>query len=42
MFSIIKTRPDIAFSVIVAICFIKNPSYSHFKANKTIVMVYNR
>lgn len=29
MFSIIEIKPDIAFSITVATCFTKNPSYAY-------------
>lgn len=37
MFSMVETRPDIAFSVAVAACFAKNPSHAHIEAIKTIL-----
>lgn len=37
MFSIVKTRPEIAFSIAVATRFAKNPSHSHFEAVKNIL-----
>ena len=36
MFSIVKTRPHIIFSIEIASYFIKNPSYAHIKVIKTI------
>lgn len=36
MFSIVKTRPDIAYATSVASCFAKNPSHQHIKTAKTI------
>lgn len=37
MFSMIETRPNIAFSIAVAACFAKNPSHTHIEAIKTIL-----
>lgn len=37
MFSIVETRPDIIFVILVASCFAKNPSYQHTKVVKTIL-----
>lgn len=37
MFSMVETRPDIAFSIGVAACFAKNPSHAHTEAVKTIL-----
>lgn len=37
MFSIVETRPDIAFSTLVASCFAKNSFYQHTEAVKTIL-----
>lgn len=36
MFSIVETRPDIAFAISVASRFFKNPSHQHVKVVKTI------
>lgn len=36
MFFIIKIRPNIIFSIMVAACFTKNPSHPHTNAIKTI------
>lgn len=36
MFSIVETRPDIAFAMSVASRFSKNPSHQHVKVVKTI------
>lgn len=37
MFSMVETRPDIAFSVAVAACFAKNSSPAHTEGVKTIL-----
>lgn len=37
MFSMVKTWLDIAFTIAVAVCFAKNPSYAYTKAVKTIL-----
>ncbi len=37
IFSMVETRPDIAFSIIVAARFAKNPSHAHIEAVKTIL-----
>lgn len=37
IFSIVETRPDIAFTISVASCFAKNLGYQHIKAIKTIL-----
>lgn len=37
MFSMVEIKPDIAFSVAVAACFIKNPSHAYIEAIKTIL-----
>lgn len=37
MFSMIETRPDIAFSTAVSSRFLKNPSHQHMEAAKTIL-----
>lgn len=37
IFSMVKTRPDIAFATSVARRFVKNPSHQHTKAIKTIL-----
>ena len=37
MFSIVETRPDIAFATSVASCFAKNPGHQHTEAVKTIM-----
>lgn len=37
MFSMVETRPDIAFATSVASCFTKNPSHQHIEAVKTIL-----
>lgn len=37
MFSMVKTRPDIAFATSVASRFSKNPSHQHVEAVKTII-----
>lgn len=36
MFLIVKPWPNITFSIVITICFTKNPSYSLFEAIKTI------
>ena len=41
MFSMVETRPDIAFSVAVAARFAKNPSHAHTEAVKTILRYLN-
>lgn len=40
MFFIIETRPNIAFSIIIAACFTKNPIHTHIKAVKTILCYF--
>ncbi len=42
MFSMVKTRPDIAFAIEVAACFAKNPSHAHTEAVKTILRYLKR
>lgn len=42
MFSIVETRPDIAFSIVVAARFAKNPSHAHTEAVKTILCYFKR
>ncbi len=37
IFSIVETRPDIAFFIVVATCFAKNPSHTYIKVVKTIL-----
>lgn len=37
MFSMVETRPDIAFAIAVAARFAKNPSHAHTEAVKTII-----
>lgn len=37
IFSIVETRPDIAFTISIASCFAKNLGYQHTKAIKTIL-----
>ncbi len=37
MFSMVETRPDIAFATSIASCFAKNPGHQHIKAVKTIL-----
>ena len=37
MFSIVKTKPDIAFATSLASCFAKNPSYQYTEVVKTIL-----
>lgn len=37
MFSIVETRPDIAFAMFVVSRFTKNPFWQYIKAVKTII-----
>lgn len=37
MFSIVDIRPHIVFSIVVSVCFTKNPSHSYFKTVKSIL-----
>ena len=37
MFSMVETRPDIAFATLLASRFAKNPGHQHTKAVKTIL-----
>lgn len=37
MFSMVETRPDIAFAIAVSARFAKNPSHAHTEAVKTIL-----
>lgn len=37
MFSIVETRPDIAFAISIASYFAKNPGHQHTKIMKTIL-----
>lgn len=36
IFFIIETRPDIAFFIVIAACFAKNPKHTHIKVVKII------
>lgn len=38
MFSIVETRPDIAFATSIIRCFAKNPGNHHNKIVKTILL----
>lgn len=40
MFSMVETRPDIAFATSVASDFAKNPSHLHSEAVKTILKYF--
>lgn len=42
MFSMVETRPDIAFAIFVASRFVKNPGHHHIEAVKTILQYLKR
>lgn len=42
IFSMVETRPDIAYTTSLMSCFIKNPSHQHIKAVKTIFQYFKR
>lgn len=37
MFSMVETRPDVAFTTLVASCFAKNPGHQQIEVVKTIL-----
>lgn len=37
IFSIVETRPDIAFATLIAVRFAKNPGHHHTKVVRTIL-----